>query len=51
MIVFVVDEFEMVEGKIVALDDTLRGEESDEERVLPRDVFPRTTDEIRVLLS
>lgn len=55
-------EFEGVEGRIGAVDGYLReqrgkingdaeGEDSDEEEVSLRDLFPRTSAEIRVLLS
>lgn len=46
------EDFELVESKIVAADDLLYDEE-DEEEPEPglRDLFPRTSGEIRVLLS
>lgn len=51
------EDFEAVEGRIVACDETseatdLNGDDKGEgERVKLRDVFPRTAAEIRVLLS
>ncbi|KAF2477989.1 oligomeric Golgi complex subunit 6 [Lindgomyces ingoldianus] len=47
------EDFEFVESKILAVDDLLYGEdESEEEPPLGiRDMFPRTSGEIRVLLS
>lgn len=47
-------DFEFVEGKILAIDEyrSTEVEEEDEgDRVLLRSVFPRTSEEIRVLLS
>ncbi|PSN64562.1 oligomeric Golgi complex subunit 6 [Corynespora cassiicola Philippines] len=47
------EDFEFVESKILAADDLLYKDESDEEETPSglRDLFPRTSGEIRVLLS
>lgn len=47
------EDFELVESKIMAADDLLYKEEDGEEDPAPslRDLFPRTSGEIRVLLS
>jgi hypothetical protein len=48
------EDFEFVESKILAADDLLHKEKEDEEdEPAPalRDLFPRTSGEIRVLLS
>ncbi|KAF2012149.1 oligomeric Golgi complex subunit 6 [Aaosphaeria arxii CBS 175.79] len=48
------EDFEFVESKLLAADDLVRADEdSDEEEPAPglRDMFPRTSGEIRVLLS
>ena len=47
------EDFEMVESKIIAADDLLYDEDKEDEEQEPglRDLFPRTSGEIRVLLS
>jgi hypothetical protein len=47
------EDFEVVESKMMAADDLLYDEEKEEEEQEPglRDLFPRTSGEIRVLLS
>lgn len=47
------EDFEVVEGKMIAADDLLYDEDKDDEDQEPglRDLFPRTSGEIRVLLS
>ncbi|KAH7410215.1 oligomeric Golgi complex subunit 6 [Phaeosphaeria sp. MPI-PUGE-AT-0046c] len=47
------EDFEVVEKKIIAADDLLYDEDKDDEEQEPglRDMFPRTSGEIRVLLS
>ncbi|KAJ4347067.1 Golgi transport complex subunit 6 [Didymosphaeria variabile] len=47
------EDFEFVESKVIAADDLLYKEEEEEEEPVPtlRDLFPRTSGEIRVLLS
>lgn len=47
------EDFELVEGKIIAADELMDDEEEEGEEQEPRlrDLFPRTSGEIRVLLS
>lgn len=47
------EDFESVESKVLAADDLLYKEEDEDEEAAPslRDLFPRTSGEIRVLLS
>lgn len=47
------EDFELVEGKMIAVDDLTYDESKDDEEQEPglRDLFPRTSGEIRVLLS
>jgi hypothetical protein len=47
------EDFEVVEGKIIAADDLTYDEDKEDEEQEPglRDLFPRTSGEIRVLLS
>lgn len=45
------DDFELVEKKIVAADDLLYDENEENDQPGLRDLFPRTSGEIRVLLS
>ena len=54
----VCEDFEFVEGKLVAADELMEGKSTGENRIedgekatLMRDLFPRTSGEIRVLLS
>jgi hypothetical protein len=44
------EEYEMVESRILAVDKA-KEQDEDEEKTLLREVFPRTAEEIRVLLS
>ncbi|KAJ4383247.1 Golgi transport complex subunit 6 [Didymella sp. IMI 355093] len=45
------EDFEFVESKIVGADDALYAEDEDDAEPRLRDLFPRTSGEIRVLLS
>jgi hypothetical protein len=45
------EDFELVEEKIVAADDLLYDENEEGDQPGLRDLFPRTSGEIRVLLS
>lgn len=47
------EDFEIVEGKMIAADDLTYDEDKEDEEQEPglRDLFPRTSGEIRVLLS